>query len=250
MLARFVFGPILHAVSTALVIAAFVGFITVLNSRLLSHRANGLMGRRVFPIFEADDVAPQRADVDVEPARQLGAAQALVCLQQLEHREKARRGPAHESTIADDQDRNRPDSVVRSKAVIDGDTDACGSCRCEGSLSYCRDDAPVLAPDSIAGIHRFPTRRHRLVSVAYLADGRIASHRRRESGAVFPINGRLRDELLNETLFTSLAQARVILGCWRADYNDTRPHSQLGWRTPSEFAMILPPAPGSGAVLC
>ena len=49
-------------------------------------------------------------------------------------------------------------------------------------------------------------------------------------------NGRLRDELLNETLFTSLAQARVALGCWRADYNDARPHSQLGWKTPSEFA--------------
>lgn len=30
-------------------------------------------------------------------------------------------------------------------------------------------------------------------------------------------NGRPRDELLNETLFTSLAQARIALGCWRAD---------------------------------
>jgi putative transposase len=46
----------------------------------------------------------------------------------------------------------------------------------------------------------------------------------------------MRDELLNETLFTSLAQARVALGCWRADYNDARPHSRLGWKTPSEFA--------------
>ncbi|MGY4427587.1 transposase InsO family protein [Bradyrhizobium sp. F1.13.1] len=54
-------------------------------------------------------------------------------------------------------------------------------------------------------------------------------------------NGRLRDELLNETLFTSLAQARVTLGCWRVDYNDTRPHSQLGWKTPSEFAMTCHP---------
>ena len=41
--------------------------------------------------------------------------------------------------------------------------------------------------------------------------------------------------------FTSLAQARVVLGCWRADYNDARPHSQLGWRTPSEFAFTLHP---------
>jgi len=35
-------------------------------------------------------------------------------------------------------------------------------------------------------------------------------------------NGRPRDELLNETLFTSLAQTRIALGCWRADYNDDR----------------------------
>jgi putative transposase len=54
-------------------------------------------------------------------------------------------------------------------------------------------------------------------------------------------NGLLRDELLNETLFTSLAQARVALGCWRADYNDARPHSQLGWKTPSEFALACHP---------
>src|SRR6266481_5465216 len=55
------------------------------------------------------------------------------------------------------------------------------------------------------------------------------------------LHGRLRDELLNETLFTSLAQARVALGCWRADYNGSRPHSQLGWRTPAEFAFTFHP---------
>ncbi|SMX56343.1 Conserved Hypothetical protein; Putative Insertion element [Bradyrhizobium sp. ORS 285] len=54
-------------------------------------------------------------------------------------------------------------------------------------------------------------------------------------------NAPLRDELLNETLFTSLAQACVALRCWRADYNDARPHSQLGWKTPSEFAATCHP---------
>lgn len=53
-------------------------------------------------------------------------------------------------------------------------------------------------------------------------------------------NGRLRDELLNETLFTTLVQARALLGRWRADYNDTRPHSRLGWQTPAEFARTFP----------
>lgn len=49
-------------------------------------------------------------------------------------------------------------------------------------------------------------------------------------------NGRLRDELLNETLFRSLPQARTALATWRADYNDERPHSGLGWQTPSAYA--------------
>jgi putative transposase len=40
--------------------------------------------------------------------------------------------------------------------------------------------------------------------------------------------GRLRDELLNETLFRSLAHARTALEAWRADYNTNRPHSRLG----------------------
>jgi len=49
-------------------------------------------------------------------------------------------------------------------------------------------------------------------------------------------NGRLRDEFLNETVFSSLAEARVLLAEWRRDYNEQRPHSRLGWLTPSEFA--------------
>lgn len=54
-------------------------------------------------------------------------------------------------------------------------------------------------------------------------------------------NGRLRDELLNETLFSSLAHARSSLSNWRSDYNDHRPHSGLGWLTPAEFAQSINP---------
>ena len=49
-------------------------------------------------------------------------------------------------------------------------------------------------------------------------------------------NGRLRDECLNETLFTSLSHARVVLAAWRHDYNTVRPHSQLGGRTAAQIA--------------
>ena len=69
----------------------------------------------------------------------------------------------------------------------------------------------------------------------------IAPGKPMQNAFIESFNGRLRDELLNETLFTSLAQARVALRCWRADYNDARPHSQLGWQTPSEFAATCNP---------
>ena len=49
-------------------------------------------------------------------------------------------------------------------------------------------------------------------------------------------NGRLRDELLNETLFRPLPHARVALNTWRRDYDAERPHSSLGWQTPLAFA--------------
>lgn len=54
-------------------------------------------------------------------------------------------------------------------------------------------------------------------------------------------NGRLRDELLNETLFSSLSHARSALSSWRSDYNEHRPHSGLGWLTPAEFAQTINP---------
>lgn len=47
-------------------------------------------------------------------------------------------------------------------------------------------------------------------------------------------NGSLRDELLNEELFDSLADARRKLAVWRYDYNNVRQHSSLGNRTPAK----------------
>lgn len=47
---------------------------------------------------------------------------------------------------------------------------------------------------------------------------------------------KLRDECLNGECFVSLAEARVVLESWRREYNEIRPHSSLGDRTPAEFA--------------
>lgn len=62
-------------------------------------------------------------------------------------------------------------------------------------------------------------------------------------------NGRLRDEFLNETLFTSLAQARVALEEWRRDYNEVRPHSRIGWLAPAVYAKTFEMQMGQGAAL-
>ena len=69
----------------------------------------------------------------------------------------------------------------------------------------------------------------------------IAPGKPMQNGFIESFNGRLRDELLNETLFSSLAQAKAALASWRADYNTSRPHSQIGWRTPAEFVATFPP---------
>ena len=56
-----------------------------------------------------------------------------------------------------------------------------------------------------------------------------------QNAFVESFNGRLRDELLNETLFLTLGEARELLTAWRDDYNRVRPHSALANKTPEEF---------------
>jgi putative transposase len=53
--------------------------------------------------------------------------------------------------------------------------------------------------------------------------------------------GRLRDELLNETLFGSLSHAREALAMWKDDYNTIRPHSGLGNLAPVAYAKLSAP---------
>ena len=57
------------------------------------------------------------------------------------------------------------------------------------------------------------------------------------NGFIEPFNGGFRDELLNETLLSRLAEAREQIGAWKEDCNRHRPHSSLGNLTPQEFAM-------------
>ena len=67
----------------------------------------------------------------------------------------------------------------------------------------------------------------------------IAPGKPQQNGFIESFNGKLRDELLNETLFRSLPHARAVLEAWRRDYNEERPHSKLGWMTPRAYAGAL-----------
>jgi putative transposase len=70
----------------------------------------------------------------------------------------------------------------------------------------------------------------------------IAPGKPQQNAFIESFNGRLRDELLNETLFTSLAHARAALAAWRLDYNTVRPHSSIGNLSPADYAKLSVPA--------
>ena len=68
-----------------------------------------------------------------------------------------------------------------------------------------------------------------------------------QNGYIESFNGKFRDECLNEHYFTGIADCRWIVRAWRGDYNQQRPHSALGNRTPVEFKAMaeLPTAVAS-----
>ena len=60
-----------------------------------------------------------------------------------------------------------------------------------------------------------------------------------QNGFIESFNGRMRDELLNETLFFDLDDARAKIANWVADYNIRRPHSSLKYLAPAAYAAHL-----------
>jgi putative transposase len=67
----------------------------------------------------------------------------------------------------------------------------------------------------------------------------IAPGKPMQNGFVESFNGRMRDELLNESLFLDLDHTRQLIGAWVTDYNTARPHSALGYQTPVAYAEQL-----------
>jgi putative transposase len=56
-----------------------------------------------------------------------------------------------------------------------------------------------------------------------------------QNGADESFNGKFRDQHLSLQWFRNRADAKVSIEEWRRHYNEVRPHSSLGYRTPLEF---------------
>jgi len=60
-----------------------------------------------------------------------------------------------------------------------------------------------------------------------------------ENGYIESFNGKLRDELLNREIFTTLPEAKVLIAEWKVEYNQVRPHSAKGYKPPAPEARML-----------
>ena len=71
----------------------------------------------------------------------------------------------------------------------------------------------------------------RKIELLHIQPGKPTQNARLES-----FNGKLREECLNVSWFQNLFDARAKIAAWKVEYNDERPHSSLGYRTPNKFA--------------
>jgi len=127
----------------------------------------------------------------------------------------------------------------------------------DGNATIARLLVRSLIPEVASGIRQIDedivTARFRYDAWAYLRGIEVDFIRPGkpvENAFIESLNGRLRDECLNSHWFDSLDDARRTIHDWRCDYNERRPHSALGDRSPSEFAAELlglgPEAPRRG----
>ncbi len=140
----------------------------------------------------------------------------------------------------------------RILAVVDDFTRECLCLVADTSLSGARVAREL---GTLVGLRGHPTtivsdNGTELTSMAILRwsqEARIAWHyiapgKPTQNAFIESFNGRLRDELLNETLFRSIDHARETLALWKDDYNTIRPHSSLGNLPPAIYAMLDVPA--------
>ena len=115
-----------------------------------------------------------------------------------------------------------------SSAVMDTLDTLCGG---HGAPAYVR---------SANGGEFSAARRQRWLARQSTATRHSAPGQPWENGYAESCNGKLRDECLNAEVFWHQAHAPVIVERWRRRYNEERPHSALGYRTPAEVAATAP----------
>jgi len=60
-----------------------------------------------------------------------------------------------------------------------------------------------------------------------------------ENGYIESFNGKMRDELLNREIFTTLEEAKILIEQWRREYHQVRPHSAKNYRPPVPEAVLI-----------
>jgi putative transposase len=86
-------------------------------------------------------------------------------------------------------------------------------------------------------------------SVAYFYSGAHKPGSPWENGYCESFNSKMRDEFLNDEIFYSLKELRVLAERWRKHYNTVRPHSSLGYRPPAPEAWLTSTARQQGEPL-
>lgn len=103
-----------------------------------------------------------------------------------------------------------------------------------GAPEYLRSDN---GPEFIARIVQQWLRENRIQTI-YIEPGSPW-----QNGFVESFHGRLRDECLNREQLWTLTEARVVVGDYRREYNQIRPHSGLGYESPAAYAARICPSP-------
>src|SRR5712692_5121048 len=136
--------------------------------------------------------------------------------------------------------------AIRVLSVVDAYTRECPALEVDTSFASRRVTRvlePVIAERGVPGAIRCDngpefTSRHFLawcvewkIELVHIQPGKPT-----QNGRVESFHGRLREECLNVSWFQNLFDAKRKIAAWRTEYNEERPHSSLGYKTPKEFA--------------
>lgn len=117
--------------------------------------------------------------------------------------------------------------VGRSLTAVDVIDAIAESMKRRGAPKHIRSDN---GPEFIAGaLQRWLERAK--VKTLYVAPGSPW-----QNGYAESFHARLRDELLEQEMFSSVEEAKLLSRRWQWEYNQERPHSALGYCTPAEYA--------------